>query len=127
MNLKLKKLLQTVGLVILVLMLIESCSQTETHSKNIGKNGVLTELNKKQVIVCSDVETYTDMYNSSKIGDKHEILALIQQGKIWEVPNGTKVLIIGYSTGLYQVRILDGKYAGYAGMVPDENVRDFSK
>jgi hypothetical protein len=51
---------------------------------------------------------------------------LVKKGRVVEVPVNTKALVLGRGTdeGFTLVRILDGKHAGYEGIVSNRDIAD---
>ncbi|MBA7670164.1 hypothetical protein ES703_78308 [subsurface metagenome] len=78
-----------------------------------------------QVVLGVDKKTLKEMNAAVIAKDTFGLDKLIKSGRIFTVPDGTKILMLdsGWSFLVEKVRILDGKYRGKAGWVPYERVR----
>ena len=73
-------------------------------------------------------QAYDELWDALAIEDRYGLQELILSGRVFPVPNNTKILVL--NTGGFQgmerfkVRILEGDYLGSAGWVPWEWVRN---
>ena len=59
------------------------------------------------------------------VKDKYGFIELVESGKVFSVPNNTRVLVLDYGGGFLdstksKIRILEGPWTGTAGWVPEE-------
>jgi hypothetical protein len=93
--------------------------------KHIGQEGRL-DGSGSDVPVAVDVKALDELYQVFAAGDKLGLLDLVTSGRVFGVPDNTRVLVIdraGFLGSRLKVRILDGDQAGMAGWVPCECVK----
>lgn len=69
-------------------------------------------------------EAWSEHRKALRANDTHGTAALLMAGKLFDVNNRTKALVIDYNprTALSKVRILEGKETGMAGWAPFEHI-----
>jgi hypothetical protein len=91
---------------------------------SIGQEGRLYVEGADHLQVCIDEKTLDEVVHAVAVGDKYGFVELMESGRVFSVPNNTKVLVLDKGGFLYseksKVRILEGLWAGKAGWVPQE-------
>lgn len=102
--------------------------QVETLSiLTIGDDGILNNQEEKtncegNTILGTSKETYDEFSKAQVADDKLDYLQMLGDGKIFLIPNCTKVKVIDSSFTLKKVRILEGEHLGVSGWMPFEFV-----
>jgi len=108
---------------VIVAIFLPTSKSKPTQNSSVGKESNLFIENNNFIYVCIDKSSYDDFVNASLSKDTYGITNLIAAGKIFSVPNNTRVLIIDRSVGAREIRILEGKNTGKSGWVPMEWVK----
>ena len=98
-------------------------SSSDYVSPSRGENGILYLEGGKNVFVAVDKTSFDDYLNAALIEDNYGINELVMQGRLFYVPNGTRVKVIDSTFTTRKVRILEGEWEGASGWVPVEWVR----
>ncbi|MCZ7571112.1 MAG: pentapeptide repeat-containing protein [Ardenticatenaceae bacterium] len=98
------------------------------NDKTAGSTGSEARLQAggKWTWVARDRQAYEEYGDAAVRDDTYGLRELIATGRIFPVPNGTRVLILDHGGFLYsatKVRILEGEHTGRSGWVPSEWVR----
>ncbi len=100
-------------------------SNTSTNLSNIpssGEEGYLRIENSEIVTLARTKEDYDELNKAMYAKDTYGIARMVMENKAFDVPVGTKVLVIDQKFGGRKVRILEGKYAMEDGWVVMEFV-----
>jgi len=127
-----EKILGSVGLIVIVGIVVGLLSVvfglfgllSESDSKpspsDIGSTAILFVSESDEVPVCVDEEAFEELIKASVAKDDIGIAELLLLGKVFFVPNNTKVLVIDRDFAKRQIRILEGDKFGRTGWVPYE-------
>jgi len=124
-----RKILGSVGLVIIIAIVVglfsvlSGCAKTEVSKpspSDIGSTAILAVSESDMVLVAVDEEAFEELIKASVAKDYMGIAELLLLGKVFEVPNNTKVLVIDSAFAKRKIRILEGDEFGRTGWVPYE-------
>jgi hypothetical protein len=99
-----------------------SSSISDSTSMSVGEKGRLFS-GAELVPVPVSKEVLKEWTKARRINDEYGQLDLVAEGLILTPEAGTRVLIIDTDLFIKKVRILEGKYQGGSGWVPDEYIR----
>lgn len=80
---------------------------TETADRGVGSDARLFIEGRNEIFVSVDEKAFNDLINTLSYGGGG-VDALIQSGKVFTVPNNTKVRILVIGTGKIKVRVMEG-------------------
>jgi hypothetical protein len=113
------------GLTVFLLMhLVDSLSAAPSSAQHVlpGDQGMLETKGASSTTVGISKAAYDQFFKAVSANDAVGYYQLQQNGQIFSIDNGTKVLVIDSSWGYDQVRFLDGKYVGQTGWAEYEMV-----
>jgi len=108
------------------LPLITPPSNTVTSVLDVGEEGILNNNSDKNdtsgiVILATDEKAFDDFSQALIANDKYRFNEMINNGRLFTVPNGTAVKVTDIKfPGRTNVRVLEGKYVGESGWIAFE-------
>lgn len=108
---------------VLLTLLCSFTGTKNTQKSFVGSEASLCIENREVVPLAINKNSFDEFVNAAIANDTYGIANLIAAGKVFTVPNNTKVLIIEGSVGKVKVRILEGKHTGESGWVPKEWIK----
>ncbi len=110
-----------IGLVISTALLL-ACATTPTQPKpsDVGSEATIQAPNLDEVHLAIDKQAFDEWIKACVAKDYIGMLELQASGRVFTVPNVTKVLVIDSSFASREVRILEGDAFGKAGWLPYE-------
>jgi hypothetical protein len=97
----------------------EPTTSTPSNIVRVGEEGYL-RVSGEIVTVARTKESYDEFTQSMYAKDTYGMAKLVADGKAFNVPVGTKVLVIDQAVGDRKVRILEGSHANEDGWVVKE-------
>lgn len=97
----------------------EPTASTPSNIVRVGEEGYL-RVSGEIVTVARTKEAYDDFTQSMYAKDTYGMAKLVADGKAFNVPVGTKVLVIDQAVGDRKVRILEGSHTNEDGWVVKE-------
>lgn len=110
-----------IGLLILT-ALLPACATAPSQPKpsDVGSEATIQAPNLNEVYLAIDKETF-DLWTKACVAKDYVGMAQLEaSGRVFTVPNGTKVLVIDSSFATRQVRVLAGNALGKSGWLPYE-------
>ncbi|MHC4089172.1 MAG: hypothetical protein ACYSVY_02655 [Planctomycetota bacterium] len=101
--------------------------ETETRRGHTAREGDVTTLRTDDsgpVPVAASKADYDRFSELCRANDLTGIDQMMLVGRVWTVPSGTECRVISRSWGTYEVRILDGLFAGQSCFVSYHFVAD---
>jgi hypothetical protein len=93
---------------------------TPKKVRSAGDEGIIYVDGLQSITVAVDEDAYTELDKVFQAKDQYGYNQLQAQGKIFKVPNRTRVLLLENGFLRLKVRILEGLKKGYAGIIPRE-------
>lgn len=94
-----------------------------SSSVSVGKEGFLRVPNSDIVSVLKTKELQEEFMKSAIANDTYGMAKIISEGGGFNVPTGTKALVVDSEFGIRKVRILTGEYAMKDGWVAKEFIQ----
>ena len=91
-----------------------------TLPTTVGSEAVIDVPSLDTVFLCVDKEAFDMFLDAALANDSFGVAELEISGRMFGVPNGTKVLIIDSSFATRRVRVLEGYAVGKSGWLPYE-------
>lgn len=108
-----------------VVLCVSSDGKTATESyPSVGSEARLYVEGEGPIMVAVDEGAYDELIDVVIAKDNIGLMNLMLAGKVFNVQNNTKVLVIDIGRFRTKVRILEGENWGMAGWVPYEFVRE---
>ena len=122
-----RAILCTIGALVAGLCLISSCAmmmgQRPAPSVGIGEDGWIGGSGAGPYYVAVDQESHAAFLQAMLAKDRVGQVQFLVSGKLFPVPEGTSVLVIGTTFTMRQVRIMSGKHFGHSGWIERESVQ----
>ena len=91
-----------------------------TAPASVGSEALIGAPNLDTVYLAIDKESF-DMWTKACVAKDYIGMAQLEAtGRVFAVPNGTKVLVINSSSAARKVRVLEGESFGMSGWLPYE-------
>lgn len=103
---------------ILLCLLLFSCGGS--NMPDVGSEAVLYLKGSEVVLLADSKPAYKQFIKIQTAKDKHGFNQMVSAGKIFAVPNGTRVLILDLDLAAYEVRILQGEHKNRTGWIAYE-------
>jgi hypothetical protein len=87
---------------------------------HIGQESKLHVAGLSLIMVAVDTDAYDELLKACVAKDNYGIGNLILSGRVFNVKNDTRILVLDLGFAKTQVRILEGQKAGMSGWVPYE-------
>lgn len=97
-------------------------TSTPSNIVKVGEEGYLRVSSGQIVTVARTKEAYDEFTKSMSSKDTYGMAKVVADGRAFDVPVGTKVLVIDQDVGDRKVRILEGKHINEDGWVVKEFV-----
>lgn len=116
-------ILGCLGIIVLIGLIAAFGGSHEPKSVSVGQNGRLDLPGGGAVVLAIDRDSLDAFTKASVAKDTIGVAALVLSGRLFEVPSGTRCLVIDRSFGAHQVRIMEGDQFGTSGWVAYEWVK----
>ena len=100
-----------------------SSTVTRGSGGRIGEKTTVYSDSGTTVLAAVDLDTVDEIRKANRANDTIGLMALVFDGKVLNLLNDTKVLVLDKRSGLTEVRILEGTYTYRTAWVPSECVR----
>lgn len=105
-------------ILILLCLLFFSCGSS--NMPDIGSEAVLYLKGSDVVLLADSKSSYKQFVKIQAAKDKYGFNQMVSAGKIFSVPNGTRVLILDLDSAAFEVRILQGQHRNRTGWIAYE-------
>jgi hypothetical protein len=116
-------ILGCLGVVALIALIVVFSGTHEPKPVSVGQNGRLELPGGGSVVLAVDKKALDDFTKASVAKDTIGVAAMVLSGRLFEVPSGTKCLVIDRTFAARQVRIMEGDQFGASGWVAYEWVK----
>ena len=107
-------------LVILTGVMLTACAAPTPEPSDIGSEATISVPNLDTVHLALNKEAL-DLWTEACVAKDYIGMAQLESvGKVFPVPNGTRVLVINSAFAVRQVRVLEGNAYGRSGWLPYE-------
>lgn len=115
------------AIVIIIGVVIGTClagqPEPSPEPSDVGSEATIQVPNLEVVYLAIDEQAFDEWTKACVAEDYIGMAQLQASGKVFTVPNGTKVLVIDSSFASIEVRILEGDAIGRSGWIPYEWVK----
>ncbi len=103
--------------------ILSNNAPTQSGAMSIGSEARLQIQGLDSILVSSDDNALHELMDALPKRDESAIEKLVQSGKVFRVPNGTKVRILEFGSSKTKVRIIEGNHLLLDGWVPERWVK----
>lgn len=114
------------GIICLAFLIISNVRTNNTgETRSDLRDGMEAHINTEAeaVIVATEKKYLDDFFNAKRLNDTYGIGELVMAGKIFDVKNCTKILILNKGVFTTKIRVLEGEKIGMSGWVDTERIK----